>query len=563
MIGLGLLAGAGVAASTATPINTAVPEISGSAAPGQTLTGTTGLWSNDPTSFAFQWLRCPQSGGQGDGSDCGQIAGATTSTYTLVGDDVGFTIRVRVTATNADGSASAASNPSSIVQAAAAAPVSTAEPQISGSAVQGQTLTATTGSWSNNPTSFAFQWLRCPQSGGQGDGSDCALIAGATANSYALAAADVGFTIRVRVTATNADGSASAASNPSSIVQAAAGAPVSTTAPQISGSAVQGQTLTATTGSWSNNPTSFAFQWLRCPQSGGQGDGSDCALIVGATANSYALAVADVGFRIRVRVTASTAAGSASAVSNPTGIVTGVSGPSNTVPPTVSGTPIVGRVLTLTRGTWTGTQPIGYQYQWLRCDRNGGACTSITGAVGLTWRVLAASVGHTIRARVTAKNPGGTTQATSVPTAIVPATTAPPLPPSAAGCPAGSGPVSVSNVHSPARLQIDRQLSPSVVNRRTRQMIVRYHVSACGGRSVKGALVYATAVPFNQLSIPPERATGGDGWTTLDFRMLAGFPVSAKQQLIAIFTRARKSGENPLGGISSRRLFSVQVNLHG
>ena len=128
----------------------------------------------------------------------------------------------------------------------------------------------------------------------------------------------------------------------------------------------------------------------------------------------------------------------------------------------------------------------------------------------------------------------------------------------------GSGPVNVDNIGSPARLLIDRQqTSPSVVNRGTRRLIVRYHVSACGGRSVKGALVYATAVPFNQLTIPAERKTGSDGWAELDFRMLAGFPVSPKQRLIAIFARARKPGENPLGGISTRRLFSVHVNLHG
>jgi hypothetical protein len=80
---------------------------------------------------------------------------------------------------------------------------------------------------------------------------------------------------------------------------------------------------------------------------------------------------------------------------------------------------------------------------------------------------------------------------------------------------------------------------------------------------VQDALVYATAVPFNQLKIPAEQTTNNDGWAELDFRMLAGSPVSSKQQLIAIFTRARKSGENTLAGIPTRRLFSVRVNLNG
>jgi hypothetical protein len=167
---------------------------------------------------------------------------------------------------------------------------------------------------------------------------------------------------------------------------------------------------------------------------------------------------------------------------------------------------------------------------------------------------------------VDAQNADGTTSASSVPTAVITAATKPaPTPPApATGCPTGTGSVQVADVTSPAQLLIDQQqTSPQVVNRGTSQLIVRYHVTACKGRSVQGALVYATAVPFNQLSIPAEQTTGSDGWAELDFRMLAGFPASPKQQLIAIFARARKSGEDLLGGISTRRLFSVRVNLNG
>ena len=72
---------------------------------------------------------------------------------------------------------------------------------------------------------------------------------------------------------------------------------------------------------------------------------------------------------------------------------------------------------------------------------------------------------------------------------------------------------------------------------------------------------YATAVPYNQFSNPPETPTGSDGWAELRFQRLSGFPVSSHQQLIALLARARKPGESLLGGISTRRLFSLRVNL--
>ena len=125
-----------------------------------------------------------------------------------------------------------------------ATPDNTGEPRISGSAVVGSTLSASQGSWTGSPTSYAYQWVRCGQDGGRPNGSDCAAVGGATTTRYVVATADVDHRLRVRVTASNADGSRTVASNATGLVRAAdTGRPKNVQAPALSGSAAQGQTL--------------------------------------------------------------------------------------------------------------------------------------------------------------------------------------------------------------------------------------------------------------------------------------------------------------------------------
>jgi hypothetical protein len=232
-------------------------------------------------------------------------------------------------------------------------------------------------------------------------------------------------------------------------------------------------------------------------------------------------------------------------------------GPANTAPPTIAGTAREGGTLTADAGTWTGTAPIQYAYEWQRCTATGASCAAISGATAKTYVLTKADAGGTLRVRVTATDNTGSTSATSVPTAVV-ASAAP-----ATGCPSGNGTASVTAVSPPARLVIDQyQVTPATVTRSTDSVTVRFHVSDTCGQAVQDALVFATGVPYNQFAIAPEQATDANGWAQLEMRRLSGFPAARRQQLLVLFARARKPGEKLLAGIATRRLVSAPVNLH-
>jgi hypothetical protein len=384
------------------PANTDAPAITGDPTDGETLSASLGAWSGTtPITHARQWQRCDASG-----DDCADISGATASTYTLTSADVGGTVRVTVTATNVAGSTPATSAASDVV--APAPPVAEASPTVSGDATDFATLTSTVGTWSGTPTiTYTRQWLRCDASG-----DDCAGISGATSATYTLTSADVGSTIRATVTATNAAGPDSATSDATGVVDAVA--PDSTTAPEISGNAVDFETLSSSDGAWSGTtPITHAYQWRRCDS-----DGDDCADISGATGASYTLTSDDVGSTIRVSVTATNVAGADSATSAASDVVAGVA-PANTDTPSVTGDATEGETLSASLGDWSGTTPISHTRRWRRCDSGGDNCVDIDDATAASYTLTSDDVGATIRVVVTATNSAGSDSATSDATDVI------------------------------------------------------------------------------------------------------------------------------------------------
>jgi hypothetical protein len=195
----------------AVPANVNPPSIQGTVAVGGVLTASTGDWAQPAPALSYAWEQCAD-----DGTACSPIAGATGQTYTIQASDAGWTLRVTVTATNATGTASAVSTQTAVVPPPA--PANVAVPLISGDLVVGSVLTTDLGSWSDPQAGLAVVWERCAA-----DGSGCAPIDGATAASYTLTGDDLGSTLEVVVTATDAGGSASAASAATGVVTAPAG----------------------------------------------------------------------------------------------------------------------------------------------------------------------------------------------------------------------------------------------------------------------------------------------------------------------------------------------------
>ena len=393
------------------PQNTGAPNLSGGLVLGSgSLTATSGTWNGDPApTVAFKWFRCDSS------NTCSQITSGVTTTgdspgstssYTPTSADVGDTIYVTVTGSNADETPGPTVESNS-VGPIGAAPNNTQAPTITGSVVEnGTAVNVSTGTWTGYPTpTITYQWYRCTSA------TSCTGINGAQSNSYYPDLPALGETLEVQVTGSNSHGTQTVTTAQFGPIE---GAPSNSALPQIDSSTpAAGTAVGVSNGTWTGYPApTYGYQWQLCDSSG-----NNCANITSADAAAqfYTPTPADAGHDLQVEVTATNSVGAQTVASAPAGPVTGA--PDNTTAPTISGVAEVGKgPLTVSTGTWSGYPTPTLTYQWYTCtSASSCALAGGTGADTNSYTPQPQDIGNTLEVKVTGKNTYGTQTVTTAP----------------------------------------------------------------------------------------------------------------------------------------------------
>ncbi len=387
------------------PQNLDAPDApSGTLLDNNTLVADNGSWDTPGATFSYRWERCPASATSITAA-CTAV-GTPAVSYLLQAADVGYRIGVQVTALSSGGASVPAA--SALTATVAGRPlINTTPPSITGIPQVTQTLHANPGTW-NIQSSVTYTWQRCDADGA----SNC--IAVASGPAYVLAVADDARTIVLYATAAS-PGQTVSAHSPALTIQAQP-LPQATVTPNISGTPARGQALTASQGSWANNPTSLATQWQRCNSSG-----AACQSIAGATGGQYTVTKADEGSTLTVLVTAANTSGTGTAAAQPTGVAAATP-PVLIHPPAVTGIAYQqGVTVGIIAGSasWNAPADTTYATSWERCDSAGAHCQTIAGAANTLYIPAAADAGSTLRGVITATNPDAAVAGASAPTPVI------------------------------------------------------------------------------------------------------------------------------------------------
>jgi uncharacterized repeat protein (TIGR02543 family) len=295
---------------------------------------------------------------------------------------------------------------------------------VSGSGVQSTYMAANLGSWSAYPDAvLTLQWYRCDKAVSVGLSTipaslKCVKIDGATKTKYKLVVADAGEYMTVLVQAKNSIGTTLVTAI--SVRALPLKAPVKVKLPGVTGTAVAKQTLTVDDGTFSANPVAkISIQWFRCEDDTKVSslpvpESAECEAIKGAKGTRYKLVMADEGKYITAQIEAENSEGTAFTTAKSTRVALT---PSVTSNPGISGSSLIGKVLSASSGSWLAFPAAETSVQWFRCNKEttagaksfGGSsqCAAIKGANKTRYTVAAADRGKHIAALITAENKAG------------------------------------------------------------------------------------------------------------------------------------------------------------
>jgi len=410
------------------PVNTAPPVISGTTTDGQTLSASTGSWSDPSPRYSYQWQSCSASG-----ISCLPIQGATSPSYTLGHGDVGTTLNVIVTASNAAGATPATSSQTATI--AAVQPYQQYEDTVAadGPAAQyrfadpvgSQTLTDSAGTRNaaNNAIALGQSGAFNGSNSGFFNGSSSygtipsnPLLGATTFTAEAWVYWRGGAPWQRIIDLGSGTGNymfLTPSSNASQLLFAFTGGAGSVAAPALAQNSWQYVAV-------SEDSSRTVTLYVNGRQVGQATGATATPASLGATTQNWLgrsqygtdpnlnANMQDVAFYTKALTAARIQAHyAASAVA-----------PTNSAPPTISGTATDGQTLTASPGTWSGTSP-SYAYQWQSCGSNGSNCANVAGATGKTYTLGHGDVHTTLQVLVTASNPGGSAQAASAPSGVI------------------------------------------------------------------------------------------------------------------------------------------------
>jgi len=389
--------------SLSPPSNTALPAIAGEPEQGQVLSASTGSWSGtQPIGYAYQWQRCDPSG-----ANCTPV-GSASSTYTLAPADVGSTIVVAVTASNSIGSGTTMSAATAVVQASS------------------NTL------FSDGFESGDFSAWTPPKTGGDGSavvqssivksGSYAAQLSESSASGSKAYVRETLASPQVDLTATGdfqvVQEGASGGNVPFFRFFTGGGTRIITLYRQNVNGKVQ---VGFGGGNFVSSGTLALNTWANV----------QLHVIIAGTASTVevrlngTLVYSTTSANLGTTATASLQLGNETtaqkftlAADNITAQTSNSGPPVNTAPPAILGSAQQGQTLTASPGSWSGAQPIGYAYQWQRCDTSGANCANV-GSADTSYTLTIADVGSTIVVAVTASNSAGSATAPSAATMAV------------------------------------------------------------------------------------------------------------------------------------------------